>query len=255
MRTDTDEEANVTSMVVAILSSLLLGELGFDPRDIAYWRRWLGRFSYLWRRLALALPPALLATAISQVHPEPASLGQRFVQGALAGVTAAAVLRADNGRFHIRASDIPGPGAARAASALAWIYDRTYRHLDALAQACVFRELTRQKVPGPGHPDELLCVAEEIAGVLNPERRSGPARSRKIAQERLDAVREHMDVLRDPLASARQRQAAAFALSELVSDEMIKRRWSRPPAFQQPRKERRWVIRYPSRRISQLNAE
>jgi len=245
----------VTSMVVAILSALLLGELGFDPGDTAYWRRWVGRFSYLWRRLALALPPALLAGAISQVHPEPPSLGQRVVQGVLAGVSAAAVLRADAGRFHIRARDVPGLDAARTASALAWIYDRTCRHLDALAQARVFQELTRQKVPGPGYPDELLCAAEEIAGVLDPERRSSPARSRKIAQERLDAVREHMDVLRDPLASARQRQAAAFALSELVSDEIVKRRWSRPPAFQQPRKERRWAIRFPSRHISPLNAE
>jgi hypothetical protein len=253
MRLDTDEEAAVTSMVVAILTALLLGELGFDPRDIAFWRRWVGRFSYLWRRLALALSPVLLAAAISQVHPEPPSLGQQLVQGALAGVTAAAILRADAGRFHIRASGIPD--ADRAASALVWIYDRTCRHLDALAQARVFQELTRQKVPGPGYPDELLCAAEEIAGVLAPERMSGAARSRKIAQERLDAVREHMDVLRDPLASARQQQAAAFALSELVSDEMVKRRWSRPPAFQQPRKERKWAIRFPSRRISQLNAE
>jgi hypothetical protein len=255
MLTDADEEADVTSTVVAILSALLLGELGFDPRDTAYWRRWVGRFSYLWRRLALTLPPALLAAAISQVHPEPRSLGQQLVQGALAGVTAAAVLRADAGRFHVRASDIPGPDAARAASALAWVYDRTCRHLDVLAQARVFRDLTRQKLPGPGHPDELLCAAEEIAGVLEPERRSGPARSRKIVQERLDAVREHMDVLRDPLASARHRQAAAFVLSELVANEMVKRRWSRPPAFQHPRKERRWAIRFPSRRISQLNAE
>jgi hypothetical protein len=245
----------VTSMVVAMLSALLLGELGFDPGDIAYWRRWVGRFSYLWRRLALALPPVLLAAALSQAHPAPPSLSQRLVQGALAGVTAAAVLRANAGRFHVRASGIPGPDAARAASALAWIYDRTCRHLDALAQARIFQELSRQKVPGPGYPDELLYVAEETAGVLDPERRSGPARSRKIAQERLDAVREHMDVLRDPLANGRQRQRAAFALSELVSDEMVKRRWSRPPAFPQPRKERRWAIRFPSRRASQLSAE
>jgi hypothetical protein len=245
---------DVISMVVAILSALLLGELGFDPRDTAYWRRWVGRCSYLWRRLALALPPALLAAAISQVHQEPSLLGQ-LTQGALAGVTAAAVLRADANRVHMRASDIVGADAARAVSALSWIYERAGRHLDALAQARVFQELTRQKLPGPGYPDEILCTAEEIAGALDPERRSGASRARKIAQERMEALREHMDVLLDPLASEHQRRAAAFALSELVSDEIVTRRWSRPPAFQQPKEERWWAIQLTSRRISPLNAE
>jgi hypothetical protein len=246
---------NVTSMAAAVLTALLLGELGFDPRDTSYWRRWVGGARYLWRRLALALPPALIAAAISQVHPQPSSLVQRLVQGVLAGVTAAAVLRADAGRVHVRTADIPVLDTTHAASVLSWIYERACRHLDALAQSRVIRELTRQKVPGPGYPDELLCVAEEIAGALDPERRSGPARSRKAAQERLDALREHMDVIRDPLASAHQRQVAAFALSELVYEEIVKRRWSRPPAFQQPIKERRWAIRFPSRRISQLSVE
>ena len=245
----------MTSMVVAILSAVLLGELGFDPRDTAYWRRWVGRFSYLWCRLVLALPPALLAVGISQVHPEPPSLGQRLLQGLLAGITAAALLRADAGRLHIRPSDIHVQDAARVASALSWIYERACRRLDALAEARVFQELARQKVPGPRYPDEILYLAEEIAVALDPERRSGSAKSRKAAREQLDVVREHMDVLRDPLASAHQRQRAAFALSHLVSDEMVKRRWSRPPAFQQPRKERRWVSQFTSRRISQLNAE
>lgn len=243
----------MTSTVVAVVTALFLSELAFDPGDTAYWRRWLGRFGYLWRRMALAMPPAVLAVLVSQVDPEPAALGKQLLHGVLAGVTAAAVLRADAGRVHVKASGGSDADTARAASALAWIYSRTRVRLDALAQARIVRDLTRQKVPGSQYPDELLCTAEELAGVLDPERTSGTAKSRRFAQERLESIREHMDVLRDPLASARQRQAAAFALSELAADEMARRRWNRPPAFQQPR-ERRWPIQTPSRRASQLSA-
>lgn len=229
----------MTATLAALVSALILSELAFDARDKAYWRRWLGRFSYTWRRLVLASVPACLAMMLRQMLPGTASLSQELLHGFLAGIAAAALLRADPGRVHIRKQDISGADPARAASMLAWIYDRACQQLDALAHRRIVQDLARQKVTGPGHPDELLCTAEEIAGALSPERNSGPSRSRKAAQDRLDSLREHMDTLCDPLATPRERQAAAFALSELVADEMTKRRWDRPPAFKQLREEGR----------------
>jgi hypothetical protein len=231
----------VTATLTALVSALILSELAFDARDTAYWRRWLGRFSYVWRRLALAAIPAVFALVLRQMVPDTASapLSQQVLQGLLAGIAAAALLRADPGRVHFRARDISAADPARAASALSWIYDRACRQLDALAERHIVKDLARQKVAGPNHPDELLCTAEEIAGALIQERKSGPSRLRKAAQERLDALREQMDILCDPLATPRERRTAAFALSELIAKEMTKRRWDRPPAFQQLREEAR----------------
>jgi hypothetical protein len=240
----------VTGTLIVVVCALLLSELAFDARDAAYWRRWLGWFGYTWRRLMLALAPAGLAFMASQVVPRTAPVGQQLFQGAIAGITSAALLRADTGRAHVRPGRAPaGSDQARAASALSWIYQRACQRFDAMARRRILAHLADLKVAGPRYPDDLLVTAEEIAGALGQERSSAPARSRKAIEQKLDQVREYMDVMCDPLADERQCQVAAFALSELIADEMMIRRWDRRPAFPQPRGAR-WTILLRRRRNS-----
>jgi hypothetical protein len=234
------KRGDVIGTLTAVLSALLLSELAFDPRDAAYWRRWLGWFGYTWRRLLLALAPAVVALAASQVAPGTAPVGQQILHGAIAGVTAAALLRADPQRRVRPGRGAAGPDQARAASALSWISQRACQRFDTLARRRIVAYLAELKVAGPGYPDNLLVTAEEIAGALGQDRGSAPARSRKAIEQKLDQVREYMDVLCDPLANERQCQAAAFALSELVAHEMMIRRWDRRPAFQ-PSRGGRWT--------------
>lgn len=221
----------MTTTVTALVSTLVLSVLAFDPRDTAYWRRWLGRNGYLARRALLSLVPLTLAVVLSLCAPASKSLGERFLEGVWIGVTVAAVLKADPGHNSLQKLR-KNPDPAQWSSLLTLIHHLACRRFDAAAERGITAHLARQKVSGPGHPKQLIDTAEEFVVILDQEKNSAPARSRAAAQERLDAMCTRIDVLRDPMATGSQRQRAAFALSESLAEEMTKRRWSRPPVHQ-----------------------
>ncbi|MYT90279.1 hypothetical protein GTY40_04335 [Streptomyces sp. SID8359] len=224
----------MTATVAAMVVAILLSELAFDTRDIAYWRRWLGRFGYRWRRALLMLVPAVLALGVQQAAPDTTSIAAQLMVGAAAGVTAAAVLRADTrGHTRIR-SGRSDHDQMQVASALSWMYRQVCRRYDARARAGIDRFLRSLRNETPGDPQRLLQTAEEIEGVISQEltsvQKTGP---RKELQKRLDTLREQMDLVVDPLAEPRDRRRASHQLSESIAEEMSTRRWNRPPAHHQ----------------------
>ncbi|MCX2968762.1 MULTISPECIES: hypothetical protein [Streptomyces] len=220
----------MTTTLAALVSALLLSELAFDPRDTAYWHRWLGRFGCLWRRTLLAVIPALLAVTLVQILPERVEVMEQLITGAVLGTAAAAMLRADARGMRVRAPHAQGqPGEAY--SVLSWAHKQLRRRFDELSRRRIIAFLDGQKVVGPGHPERLLITAEEVAAVLGEERRGARARERRELQESLEVLWEHMDVLRDPEASDSDRRKAAFTLAESLAKEMANRRWDRLPAY------------------------
>jgi len=217
----------VIGYLVAAAVAVVLSELAFDPQDTAFWQRWLGRRRYMSRRILLALVPATAGAVAALSVPGGSTVGAQLLRGGLAGVAAAAVLRADTGRVHIRRENPRASDVARTNSALAWAYDRMCRRLDALAARRIRAELGRQKLAAPDCVD-LLSNAEEVAGVLTQESRNGRARAqRELSQLRLAELRTGMDVVTDPLATDGQRRSAAFEVAEILADEFVKRRWDR----------------------------
>lgn len=222
----------VTMAMTAMLTSVVLSELAFDSDDIAYWRRWLGRFGYLWRRVLLALVPAALAVLLCQAISSGGGVFQQLGKGLTAGVAAAALLRADT-RTHMRTH--ASAESAQAASALTWIYRQACRRFDAVAGRRVISFTQTLRMSGNGSPTSLLLTAEEIEGVLSQELNAGQtAKRRKICQDHLASLREQMDLVLDPLAGDRDRRRAATALSESIANEMTQRKWNRPPVRTEP---------------------
>ncbi|MET9925464.1 MULTISPECIES: hypothetical protein [unclassified Streptomyces] len=217
--------------MIAIATAILLSELAFDARDIAYWRRWLGWFGYAWRRLFLMAVPAVLALVVLQVAPDTTSVAAQMMVGAAAGVTAAALLRADTrGHTRIRSGGTDHD-QMQVASALSWMYRQVCRRYDARARTGIDRFLRSLRNETPGDSERLLQTAEEIEGVISQELRSvqktGP---RKDLQKCLDTLREQMDLAVDPFADPREKRRASHQLSESIAEEMSTRRWNRPPA-------------------------
>lgn len=219
----------MVGVVVATVVAVILSEYALDPADVAYWKRWLGRTAYWVRRTGLAVVPAALGALAGLTMASGGSTVLDVVRGAASGVAAAAMLRAGPTRR------LPRRGASPAAdrqvmSALAWLYERACCRLDAAAEASITRFFSASKVPGPGFPRGLLDSGEEVATVLNVERGGGTPAARRAAGESVQRIREHMDVLADPLTAPSRRQTAAFALAELLSSEFVRRRWHRGPA-------------------------
>jgi hypothetical protein len=216
-------------VVVATVVAVILSEYALDPADVAYWKRWLGRTAYWARRIGLTVVPAALGALAGLTMASGESIVLDVLRGAASGVAASAMLRAGPTRRLPRR----GPGVADdryVTSALAWLYGRACHRLDAAAEASIILFFSGLKVPCPGFPRGLLDCGEEVATVLNVERGSGPPSARLAAGESVERIREHMDVLADPLTASARRQTAAFALAELLSSEFVRRRWHRRPA-------------------------
>nr|BFE57317.1 hypothetical protein GCM10020063_018430 [Dactylosporangium thailandense] len=211
--------------------AVCLSELMFEPQDTAYWRLWLGRRRYYARRLALSAVPVLAGLLAAWPVVTGTTVIEQLGQGMLAGVAAAALLRARVGRTHLR----PGPprerdstgGSARVDSALAWVYERMCRRMDAESAQRIHAELRRLKLDPSGYP-RLLASAEELAVVLGRESRNGARKTQKDhALDCLTELRRGMDVVTDRLATTHQRQVAAYEVAEILTVEFERRRWDR----------------------------
>ncbi|WP_433075179.1 hypothetical protein ACQP1P_28735 [Dactylosporangium sp. CA-052675] len=230
-------ERTVIGYLGAAVVAVCLSELMFEPQDTAYWRLWLGRLRYYARRLTLSAVPVLAGLLAAWPVVSGTTAVEQVGRGMLAGVAAAALLRARVGRTHLR----PGPlrerdsvdGSARIDSALSWVYERMCRRMDAEAARRIHGELKRLKQDPSGHA-ALLASAEELAVVLGRESRNGSRKALKdSALVCLTDLRRGMDVVADELATPQQRQVAAYEVAEILTVEFERRRWDRHTSIDQ----------------------
>lgn len=211
----------------SLVAAVVMSELAFDADATAYWRRWLGWFGYSWRRLSLTAVPAALAVVLCQAAPSSGNTIQQILAGAAAGAGAAVLLRADT-RTHIVGGHRDSE-TNQAASALTWIYRQARERFDSTARRRVDTFTAALRREAPPRPERLIAIAEEIEGAfIRDLGTASSVKEQRPLERRLATLREWMDLLVDPLADERDRRRASAALSELVAEEIVVRRWSRP---------------------------
>ncbi|GAB3812192.1 hypothetical protein [Kribbella italica] len=215
---------------VSAISAWILSEFSLDSDQAAFWRRWLGRFSYWWRRALYAVIP-LGTGMVAAMFLRPAdSVGQQIFQGFVGGCAATGALRVTPpGLAPGRSARGQTPDQVKANSVLTWMHKRAIERFDALTRRKIDEDLTRCRVSKDGDPSELLKLAEEIAGALRQESQAALAKQRERSARVLVQLNALMDEVGDPLATESQHNKAVFSTAELLREELCARRWNRPP--------------------------